>query len=79
MLTVEAIDEALNSSNASVIITAEPDTPDIPDEPDEPVVPTNPNYRIDIPATEGGTVTADPTSAKGRHGGHPDPHPRRGL
>ena len=39
MLTVEAIDEALNSSNASVIITAEPDTPDIPDEPDEPVVP----------------------------------------
>ena len=68
MLTVEAIDEALNSSNASVIITAEPDTPDIPDEPDEPdepvVPPTNPNYRIDIPATEGGTVTADPTSAK---------------
>ncbi len=68
MLTVEAIDEALNSSNASVIITTEPDTPDIPDEPDEPdepvVPPTNPNYRIDIPATEGGTVTADPTSAK---------------
>ena len=65
---MEAIDEALNSSNASVIITTEPDTPDIPDEPDEPdepvVPPTNPNYRIDIPATEGGTVTADPTSAK---------------
>ena len=28
------------------------------------VPPANPNYRIDIPAAEGGTVTADPAAAK---------------
>ena len=28
------------------------------------IPPANPNYRIDIPAVEGGTVTADPSAAK---------------
>ena len=44
MLTVEVLDEALNESHASTIITTQPDIPDDPDEPDEPDVPVWPVF-----------------------------------
>ena len=37
--------------------------------------PANPNYRIDVTATEGGTVTKDPRRRQGRGDGDPDPRP----
>ena len=39
------------------------------------VPPANPNYRIDVTTTEGGTVTKDPAAAKAGGDGHPDPNP----
>ena len=51
VITATAADDS--GASASCTVTVRPDIP-----------PANPNYKITVEATQGGTVTADPTAAK---------------
>ena len=66
VITATAADGS--GASASCTVTVRPDIP-----------PANPNYRITVEATQGGTVTADPTAAKAGTTVTLTPVPHRGY
>ena len=66
VITATAADGS--GASASCTVTVRPDIP-----------PANPNYRITVEATQGGTVTADPTAAKAGATVTLTPVPSRGV
>ena len=66
VITATAADDS--GASASCTVTVRPDIP-----------PANPNYKITVEATQGGTVTADPTAAKAGATVTLTPVPHRGY